>query len=131
MSVRLFYTPSFSFRSLVVLWLFFFSLAALSALVFAPRAAQADIYLPLPKAQKSYQPAVLRSFTPSPSPTLVETQCGTLRHSLHESAHDVSLSSFDSRTQRNAGQEATRTIEAIRAYRQCVSALVLNQLAER
>lgn len=122
-------TSRYAFHNLVALWLFIFLLAFAVTLAFSARDAKADIVLPLPKVQKVFEPAVLQSFTPSPSPALVEERCNTYLHPLQTGS--VSSIPSSSRTQRNADPREKQTISAIKAYRHCVSQIVLGQLANK
>ena len=117
-----------AFKSLIALWLtiFFFTFAI--ALVFSISEAKADIYLPLPKAEKVFEPAVLRNFSSSPTPALVDARCQTYLHPLQAGNTPPTDSR---RTQRNAGNRGLQAISAIKAYRQCVSQITLEQMANK
>ncbi len=118
-----------AFGHLVALWLLIVFITFAAAMLLTATQARADIFLPLPVAEKTIQPAVLRNFTPSPTPALVDTRCQPYLHPLHKG--DVSTMTSSSRTQRNADPRGPQAIVAIKAYRQCVSQIVLEQLATK
>lgn len=115
-------------ENLVALWLTIFFITLAIGFLLSASEAKADIYLPLPKAEKIFEPAVLKSFAPSPTPALVDARCQTHLHPLQSSNATITSSS---RTQRNADARGTQAITAIKAYRQCVSQIVLDQLANK
>lgn len=119
-----------AFRHLVLLWALLVFLTIAAAVLLSASEAKADVVVPLPKAQKVFVPAVLRNFTPSPSPALVEERC---QSHLHPRQTDslVPITISMSRSQRNAETREVKTVEAIKAYRQCVSQVVLEQMAKR
>ncbi len=115
-----------AFQNLVALWLTIIFLTCAAAFLVSMGSAKADIILPLPKAQTVYEPAVIRHFSPSPTPTLVQERCHP-----HLSTHTAGnvQSNLSSRIQRKADTQGLQTIEAIKAYRHCVSQIALDQLA--
>lgn len=120
---------SHAFHHLVALWLIIVFLTFAAALLLSASEAKADVILPLPKAQRNFEPAVLRNFTPSPSSALVEERCHSHLHPLQTGNLPIIISS--SRTQRNAEPRDLQAIAAIKAYRHCVSQIVLEQLASK
>ncbi len=117
-----------AFHSLVALWLLIVGFTFIIAFLLSINEAKADIFIPFPKAEKIFEPAVLRNFSSSPSPALVDERCEPYLHP-HKARNAVITSS--SRTQRNADPQSTQTIVAIKAYRQCVSQIALEQLANK
>jgi hypothetical protein len=117
-----------AFKNLITLWLTIVFLTIAAALLMSSGTAKADIVLSLPQVQMVYEPAVLQSFSPSPTPTKVQEQCLSYLHPQHTG--DAQLNST-SRIQRNAETQGLQTIMAIKAYRQCVSQIVLDQLASK
>ncbi len=117
-----------AFHHLVALWAVIMCLTFVVAFILSISEAKADVILPFTKAEKIFEPAVLRNFSPSPSPALVDERCDSYLHPLHTSNATITSSS---RTQRNAEPRGLQTIVAIKAYRQCVSQIALEQLANR
>ena len=117
-----------AFENLVTLWLtiVFFTLAA--GILMAAGKAKADIILPLPHAQLAYEPAILKPFSPSPTPALIQERCSA---HLHPQKGNIVNSEISSRAQRNAETQGLQAIMAIKAYRQCVSQIALSQLASK
>jgi hypothetical protein len=117
-----------AFETLVALWLTIFFLTFAIALLLSASEAKADIYLPLPKAERVFEPAVLKNFSPSPTPALVDARCQTYLHPLQTGSVTITNSS---RTQRNADTRGLQAISAIKAYRHCVSQITLEQMANK
>lgn len=117
-----------AFHHLVALWVMIFCLTFIVAFIMSMKEAKADAFLPFPKAEKIFEPAVLRNFSSSPSPALVDERCDSYLHPLHQRNASITSSS---RNQRNAETKGVQTIAAIKAYRQCVSQIALEQLANR
>ena len=118
-----------AFKDLVTLWLTIMFLTFAVALLISAGSAKADIILPLPKPQMTYEPATLRAFSSSPTPALIQERC---QSHLHPHNAGITVSNFsNSRNQRNAETQGLQTIIAIKAYRQCVSQIALEQLASK
>ena len=117
-----------AFENLVTLWLTIVFLTLAAAILLAAGSAKADIMLPLPEPSLTYEPAVLKSFSLSPSPALVQERCSS---HLHPQKRNIVQAQFSSRNQRNAETQGLQTIMAIKAYRQCVSQIALSQLASK
>ena len=119
-----------TFKDLLLLWFVVVALTIIAGVLLAASEAKADVVLPLPKAQKVFVPAVLRNFAPSPSPALVEERCHPhLNPRQTDSLIPVTTST--SRHQRNAESRENTSVEGIKAYRRCVSQIVLQQLAQQ
>lgn len=120
-----------AFQNLVTMWLTIVCLTLAAGILLAAGKAKADIILPLPEAQLVMEPAILKSFSSSPTPALVHERCSS---HLHPQKGNIIHSGVSSRTQRNAepqGQQTATAIMAIKAYRQCVSQIALSQLASK
>ena len=117
-----------TFHSLVGLWIVLVLVTFAAALLMSTTAAKADIIVPFTKAEKIFAPAVLQNFSSSPSPALVNERCQSYLHPTRKGSANIISSS---RNQRNAEPQGVQTIVAIKAYRQCVSQIVLEQLANK
>lgn len=117
-----------AFKDLAMLWLTIMFLTVTAALLMTAGKAKADIVLPLPEAQMAHEPAVLQVFSSSPTPALIQERC---QPHLHPQKQGITPSNFSSRSQRNAETQGLQTIMAIKAYRQCVSQIALDQLASK
>jgi hypothetical protein len=117
-----------TFKKLVTLWLTIMFLTVAAGFLVAVGSAKADVLLPIPKAQMVIEPAVLQHFSSSPSPAIIQQRCAT---HIHPQDKSVGFLSVSSRSQRNAETQGLQTIMAIKAYRQCVSQIALDQLASK
>lgn len=118
-----------AFKDLVTLWLTIMFLTFAAALLISAGSAKADILLPLPKPQMVYEPAILKVFSSSPTPALIQERCQS--HLYPQQTGITTLNFSTSRNQRNAETQGLQTIMAIKAYRQCVSQIALEQLASK
>lgn len=113
-----------AFKNLVTLWLTIIFLTFAAALLIAAGSAKAAVVLPLSPPQIVYHPAILKVFSTSPAPAMIQERC----HShLHPQQHGINRSNFPGRTQRNAEPQSLQTVMAVEAYRQCVSQITLEQ----
>ncbi len=120
--------PRHVFKNLLTLWLAIICLTFAAALLISAGSAKADVILPLPAPEMAYQPAILKVFSSSPTSALIQERCQSHRHP-HTTA--ITYSSFSSRDQRNAETKSLQTIMAIKAYRNCVSQIALEQLTSQ
>lgn len=118
-----------AFQSLIGLWVFIAIITFVVALIMSSSSAKAEGLVPFPKVEKIFEPAVLQSFSPSPSPALVNERCQPFLHPTHTG--NVNITTSSRRTQRNAEPKSLQTVVAIKAYRQCVSQIALEQLANK
>jgi hypothetical protein len=117
-----------AFGNLVTLWLTIMFLTFAAALLVSISNAKADVIVPIPEPQMAYEPALMKVFSSSPTPALIQERCQSHLHPHHSGIADSNFSSGD---QRNAENQGLQTIMAIRAYRQCVSQIALDQLASK
>ena len=117
-----------AFQKLAFLWLTIVMLTVAAALLVSATTAKADVILPLPEAQLALKPAVLKSFSSIPPSALIQQRCHT---HMTPQKNGVAPSNYSSRNQRNAETQSVQTAMAIKAYRQCVSQIALDQLASK
>lgn len=117
-----------AFQKLVTLWLTIVFVTFAIALLMSAGTAKAEIFLPLPEAQLASEPAILKVFSPSPTPAIIQQRC---QSHLHPHTNGIANMNVSSRNQRNAETQGLQTIMAVRAYRQCASQIALEQLASK
>lgn len=121
--------PRHAFEKLVATWLTIVFLTVALGFVLCAGTAKADVILPLPMVQKIYEPAMIRNFTPSPTLAFVQERCQT--HLRPHHTHGITQIDYSSQRQRNAVTTKVQMIASIKAYRNCVGKITLDQLAHK
>lgn len=121
--------PRHAFEKLVAMWLTIICLTIALGFILCAGTAKADIILPLPMAQKIVEPAAIRNFTPSPTLAFVQERCQSHLHP-HQTG-GITQINYSGQRQRNAVTNEAQMIASIKAYRNCVSKITLDQLANK
>lgn len=116
------------FQKLITLWLMIIFMTFAVAFLITMNSAKADVIVPLPEAELDGQRAILKVFTPSPTPAIIQQRCQSHLHPQKAGIAHMNLSSWN---QRNAENQDLQTVVAVRAYRQCASQIALEQLASK
>lgn len=117
-----------AFRNLIALWLLFMAATVLIILMFGTSRALAMEPLPFPKIVRETAPAEFVQFSKVPSQSLVADRCQSLLNTVHQDKRSYKA---DSSSRRPAGSTSPNMvhIQAIKAYRQCMSQSALQELA--
>lgn len=115
-----------AFRNLIAVWALLFMAAMGLVLAFGATKAHAMEPLPFPKITREIAPPEYNNFSQVPSQSVAADRCQSLLSKVHQDTRsDVTTS-----TRRPAGQYASMAkVQAIKAYRQCMSQSALQELA--
>lgn len=118
-----------AFRNLLVLWAMFMLTTVLVIMIaFGASKANAMEPLPLPKVVREIAPPEFTEFSQVPSQSVNADRCQSLLNKVHQDTR--SSASYNS-SRRPAGQASAAMVKvnAIKAYRQCMSQSALQELA--
>lgn len=118
------------FRNLAMMWALFILLSFVVIMAFASNKAHAEIVMNIHQVAYVAEPASFTQFIPSPTATNAQEMCRKFLHPHTQPSGALNIG-LSGRIQRNAETQPRQTIEAIKAYRQCISNSVLNTLASR
>lgn len=115
-----------AFRNIVAVWAMLFMAAIALVIVFGSTKANAMEPLPFPKITREIAPPEYNAFSQVPSQSVAADRCQSLLSKVHQDTRSDASTS----TRRPAGQQAAMVkVQAIKAYRQCMSQSALQELA--
>lgn len=116
-----------AFRGLIAVWLLLAAAAVLLMIVFGATKAQAMEPLPLPKLLRDTAGAEFTQFSSVPSQSLAANRCQSLLTAVRQDMRSEAATSSNRRTAGATPPDQAK-IQAIRAYRTCMSQTALQEL---